>query len=179
MLLYWWYLHVFYILYVIFMHFLELTYWRDATVPVPIFCCFWFQKSYIGNILRIGRNKLRSSYFHETKTESEGESKTSHRAATPGPGAAWPWPAPGGGVGPLASADFALPPTYSPSRENPKYPSIIPRKVLSRPSSPTLVRGTEVSVPAPCRDGELPPEPSPSTPPPSSSPLLTPMMRRE
>jgi hypothetical protein len=39
--------------------------------------------------------------------------------------------------------------------------------------------GTEVSVPAPCRDGELPSEPSPSTPPPSSSTLLTPMMRRE
>jgi hypothetical protein len=32
--------------------------------------------------------------------------------------------------------------------------------------------GTEVSVPAPCRDGEVPPEPSPST-------LLSPMMRRE
>ena len=41
------------------------------------------------------------------------------------------------------------------------------------------IRGTEVSVLAPCRDGELPPEPSPSTPPPSPSPLLTPMMRRE
>jgi hypothetical protein len=40
-------------------------------------------------------------------------------------------------------------------------------------------RGTEVSVPVPCWDGELPSEPSPSTPPPSSSPLLTPMMRRE
>jgi hypothetical protein len=39
--------------------------------------------------------------------------------------------------------------------------------------------GTEVSVPAPCRDGELPPEPSPSTPPPSPLSLLTPMMRRE
>jgi hypothetical protein len=41
------------------------------------------------------------------------------------------------------------------------------------------VQGTEVSVPAPCQDGELPPEPSPSSPPPSSSPLLSPMMRRE
>ena len=39
-----------------------------------------------------------------------------------------------------------------------------------------IYRGTEVSVLAPCRDGELPPEPSPSTPPPpscsvSSSPM--------
>jgi hypothetical protein len=43
-------------------------------------------------------------------------------------------------------------------------------------------RGTEVSLPAPCRDGELPLEPSPSTPStplPSPSTLLSPMMRRE
>ena len=39
--------------------------------------------------------------------------------------------------------------------------------------------GIEISVLAPCRDGELPLEPSPSTPRPSSSLLLTPMMRRE
>jgi hypothetical protein len=39
--------------------------------------------------------------------------------------------------------------------------------------------GTEVSVPAPCRDGELPPEPSPSIPSPSPSPLMSSMMRRE
>jgi hypothetical protein len=40
-------------------------------------------------------------------------------------------------------------------------------------------RGAEVSVPAPCRDGELPPEPSLSIPPRSPSLLLSPMMRRE
>jgi hypothetical protein len=40
------------------------------------------------------------------------------------------------------------------------------------------VWGKEVSIQALCRDGELPPEPSPSTPPPSSSPLLSPVMRR-
>jgi hypothetical protein len=41
------------------------------------------------------------------------------------------------------------------------------------------VWGTEVSVSAPCQDGEFPSEPSPSTPLPSSSLLLSPMMRRE
>ena len=85
---------------VLFMHFLELTYWQDATVPVPIFCCFWFQKSCTGNILEIGWNKSRSSYFHETKTESEGETKWGHRVATPPLGAARPGPTPRHGVGP-------------------------------------------------------------------------------
>src|SRR4051812_49336103 len=32
------------------------------------------------------------------------------------------------------------------------------------PPSETLIQGTEVSVPAPCHSGEVPPEPSPSTP---------------
>jgi hypothetical protein len=40
-------------------------------------------------------------------------------------------------------------------------------------------RGTKISVPTPRRDRELPLEPSSSTLPPSSSPLLTPMMRRD
>ena len=48
---------------------------------------FVFQKSYTGNILGIGRNKSRSSYFTVTKTESEGETKKRHEAATPGLGA--------------------------------------------------------------------------------------------
>ena len=106
---------------------------------------FVFQKSCTGNILGTQGNKSRSSYFHVTKTESEGETKTSHMVATPGLGAASPGPAPRGGVGPLASTSLAPPRIYSPSRENPRHPSTIPRKVPSRPSSPTLVReGSEV-----------------------------------
>ena len=54
-----------------------------------------------------------------------------------------------------------------------------PEKFRHRRHIETKFRGTEVSVPAPCRDGEVPPEGSPSTPPPSPSPLLTPMMRSE
>jgi hypothetical protein len=60
-------------------------------VPVPVFCYFVFQKSYTGNILGIGRNKSRSSYFsrHETesKAETEGVSRQAHhRVARPTPG---------------------------------------------------------------------------------------------
>jgi len=53
----------------LFMHFPELTYWQDATVPVPVFCCFWFQKSYTGNILGIGRDKSQCSYFYRAEAK--------------------------------------------------------------------------------------------------------------
>ena len=68
----------------------------------PVFCCFVFQKSCIGNILGIGRNKSRSQYFTETKTKSRGGSKRCHRAARPPYGEAWVWPAARGGVPPQA-----------------------------------------------------------------------------
>ena len=58
---------------------------------------FVIQKSYTGNIFRIGWDKSQSSYFTEGKTEPEGESKTSHGEATPCLGAAQGWPAPRGG----------------------------------------------------------------------------------
>jgi len=140
---------------------------------------FVFQKSCTVNILGIARDKIPGSYFSVTKPEPEGEQQRANRVARHGPGAANPWPAPALCLGPLASVDSASSPIYSPPRENPRHQRRNPRKAPSRPSSQTLVRGTEVSVLAHCRDGELPPDPSPSTPPPSPSPLLTPMMRRE
>ena len=79
----------------LFMHFLELTYWQDATVPVPVFCCFWFQKSYIGNILGIGRDKNQCSYFYRAETEvwSEVEegSQAGHTMPRSGPGLGRAW----------------------------------------------------------------------------------------
>jgi hypothetical protein len=44
---------------------------------------FVFQKSYTGNILRIGRNKSQSSYFSRQETESKAEMEGGQRAATP------------------------------------------------------------------------------------------------
>jgi hypothetical protein len=54
---------------------------------------FVFQKSYTDNILGIGRNKNRSSYFADTKTESKGQTEKGQEAATPG-GGAGPWATP-------------------------------------------------------------------------------------
>jgi hypothetical protein len=44
---------------------------------------FVFQKSYIGNILGIGRNEARSSYFPRHETESKGETEGGQEAGTP------------------------------------------------------------------------------------------------
>jgi hypothetical protein len=49
---------------------------------------FLFQIITEGNILGIRRNKSRSAYLSDTKTESKGETDTSREAATPGGGAA-------------------------------------------------------------------------------------------
>ena len=53
----------------LFIHFLELTYLQDATVPVPVFCYFWFQKSYTEDILGIGRDKSQCSYFYRAEAK--------------------------------------------------------------------------------------------------------------
>jgi hypothetical protein len=55
----------------------------------------------------------------------------------------------------------------------------IHKKFCSTTAIEDKVRGTKVYIPAPCRDEKLPPQQSPSTPPPSPSSLLSPMMRRE
>jgi hypothetical protein len=44
---------------------------------------FVFQKSYTGNILRIGQNERRSSYFADMKMESKGETEEGQEAAAP------------------------------------------------------------------------------------------------
>jgi hypothetical protein len=91
--------------------------------------------------------------------------------------------------GPWLPSDIASPPIKSLHRENPKLFGVFPVKFRSAAAVEDQFWGTEVSVPAPCRDGEVPPEPSPLTPwppppspstsPPSPSMLLSPMMRRE
>jgi hypothetical protein len=64
----------------------------------------------------------------------------------------WPW----------STSDDASSPIKSIPMENPKTIGKISRKSSAAlPPLPTNFRGTEVSVPAPYRDGEVPPEPSP------------------
>ena len=145
----------------------------------PVFCCFWFQKSTSANILGIARNKRPRPYFFSAVTESEGETKRSHGAASPCLGSGLGLATPRGAVGPSGVRR----PRPSAYKLPPDAKTLIPRVIFQKGFRSTAgiddkFRGTEVSVPARRWDGELPPESSPSTPPPSSSPLLTPMMRR-
>jgi hypothetical protein len=86
-----------------------------------LFCAvFVFRKSYTGNILGIGQNKSRSSYFSRYETEykerrrgARGRPHHPTVQATPWPRWRQVWP-------PGPPPDIALPPIYSPRRENPK-----------------------------------------------------------
>jgi hypothetical protein len=139
---------------------------------------FMFQKSYTRNILGIGRNESQTSYFprHEDGVQSRDEGGPGGRHTIgwhPPSGRATRWCGPL--VHPLTSP-FRL---YILSEEKTlNRPVSIHEKFHSAAAIEDEVRGT-VSVSAPCRDGELPPKPSPSTPPSSPSMLLTPMMMRE
>ena len=53
---------------------------------------------------------------------------------------------------------LASPPIYSTPRENPKYPSTIPRKVPTPPSSSTLVREGSKALPGTLPEREITPE---------------------
>jgi hypothetical protein len=83
---------------------------------------FVLQKSYIGNILGIRRNKSRSSYFSryemESKAETEGDQgQPHHRVARLALGPCHQVVGPPG-----PPPDAALPPIYSPRRGKPKDP---------------------------------------------------------
>ena len=68
--------HCFIYVWCVFISFLELTYWQDAEVPVPVFCSFWFQKSYTGNILGNGQDKNQRSYIFRGNTEDRSGDET-------------------------------------------------------------------------------------------------------
>ena len=64
--------------------------------------------------------------------------------------------------GPQGSPGVRPPPIYTPSSENPKQPIIIPRKVLSPPSSSTLDQEGSGALPGTLPEGRSSPEGSTS-----------------
>jgi hypothetical protein len=91
---------------------------------------FVFQESYTGNILGIGRNKSRTSYFYRSFAKTEDEMEGGQRLATPQ--GAWPspWPRPPMVRPPGPPPDDAPSPIKSPRWEKPKGRIVFPRNIL-------------------------------------------------
>jgi hypothetical protein len=85
------------------MHFLELTYYQDATVPVPYFLLFLcFRKATQEIFSELDETKAETPIFPGRRTKTKGEPEGGQRATTPG--VARPLLAtPGGGVAPLVA----------------------------------------------------------------------------
>jgi hypothetical protein len=126
-----------------------------------VFVC---QKSYTGNIIGIGRNKSRTSYFYRSfaKTEDEMEgarSQAHHRGAQPSPWPRRPMVRPAG-----PTSDDALSPISSPRREKPKGRISFPRNILQAVAvAVARSEGSRSSSQHPAGEGN--PCRGPSTPP--------------
>jgi hypothetical protein len=132
------------------------------------YAIFVFQKSYTRNILRIGRNKSRSSYFIRHETESKAETEGCQRAAAPCHGAGHPWSRQDMVWAPGPPPDIALPPIYSPRWENPKGPNYFPENILQAAAVvDARFRGSKSSSRHPAGEGNHHRRPS-------SSPCLPP-----
>jgi hypothetical protein len=91
---------------------------------------FVFQKSYTGNILGIGQNKSRTSYFYQALRRPKMRQRGArgwphHRGARPSP-----WPRPPMVSPPGPSPDDAPSPIKTPHREKPKRQIIFHRNIL-------------------------------------------------
>jgi hypothetical protein len=149
-------------------------------VPVPCFLQFLcFRKVTQEIFSELDEMKPEVSIFLGTRLSPKGRRRRARRQAHPR--VARP---PSGrttrGCGPLVhplTSPFHL---YNPTDARTLNESVFSQiKFHSAAAIEDQFWETEVSVSAPYRDGELPPEPSPSTPLPYSSSLLSSMMRRE
>jgi hypothetical protein len=108
---------------------------------------FVFQKSYTENILGIGRNKSRTSYFIEASQRPKRRQRGAtgqphHRAARPAPG-----PRPLVVRPPWSTPDAAPSPIKTPRREKPKHPINFPETHRDPPQSSTREREGPEALP--------------------------------
>jgi hypothetical protein len=115
----------------VFMHFPELTYWRDATVPVPSFLLFLcFRKATQEIFSQLDETKAKVPIFPDARRGPKqrwrgARGQPYDRVARPTPGPRHQVVRPPG-----PPLDTALPPIYSPRRENPKPPINFPWNIL-------------------------------------------------
>jgi hypothetical protein len=102
---------------------------------------FVLQKSYIENILRIGRNKSRTTYYL-TKLPEVRRGDRGGATGRPHSTAAWPspWLRPLCVRPPCSTSDATPSPIKTPRQEKPKYPINFPKTHRDPPSSLTRDR---------------------------------------
>jgi hypothetical protein len=125
---------------------------------------FVFQKSYTGNILRIGRNKSRTSYFYQSFTKTKDETEGGQRLATPKRARPSPWSRPPMVSPPSPPPDDAPSPIKTPRREKPKGWIAFPRNILQAAATVESRSGGSMSSSRhpigegnPCRRPSIPP----------------------
>jgi hypothetical protein len=119
---------------------------------------FMFQKSYAGNVLRIGRNKSRTSYFPYMSQSPKLRRRGARTRPHPRAARARPWPCHQGVRPPGPPPDAALPPIYSPRWEKPKPDQFSLKHTARHRHRRREIRRVQKLFPAPCRRGESPPE---------------------
>jgi hypothetical protein len=117
----------------IFMWFLELTYWQDATVSVPYFLLFLcFRKATQEIFSELDETTTETPIFlgrrTRTERESEGARGLAHHRVVRPPS----WPCPLWVRPPWSTFDDALSPMKSFMIENPKWVGVFPRTVPQR-----------------------------------------------
>jgi hypothetical protein len=139
---------------------------RCHSASSPFSAIFVFQKSYTGNILGIGRNKSRTTYFYRSFTKTEDETEGGQGPAIPCGGAAQPLATPPGGEATWATS-WRCPFAY-------KFPStgktwgtdrFSSKHTASRRHRRREIGRIQELFPAPCRRGESLPPPPPWSPP--------------
>jgi hypothetical protein len=123
---------------------------------------FMFQKSYIGNILRIGRNKSRTSYFYRSFTKTEDETEGARGQPHNGVARPSPWPCHQVVRPPGPPPDAALSPINFSRWVKPKGRIAFPRNILQ---AVTVIEarsgGSSSSSRHPAREGNPCRRPSP------------------
>ena len=90
--------------------------------------------------MELDKTKTQGHILPDTSTDSKVETEEGTGKSSPHRGVAPPPDAPPCGEGPMGAPDATLSPINSSLRENPRYPSHFPRKVLSPLLSSTLTR---------------------------------------
>src|SRR6266480_3319289 len=121
----------------------------------PVFCCFWFQKSYTENILGIGRDKSRNSYFSGAFQSTKELLQPDHEVDSPTLGAARVWPRLGQVRPTPWTPDAVLSPIYCLPTKSYGTEIRNPRKVPPPPSSSTLDREGSRALLGTLPEGEI------------------------